>query len=259
MIYIHNLKDLSAKTADIESVPIIRELRKSVVLPISEEKLHDSLREYFMLETDERVMVNALSLIEPTVERIKEIFEQRDPLYEPINLKRAVDMLIEICTPLENNIMYTRDVYAAKNNIIVELGNIFNNISKLKSQEELRLLNQKLNDVFKKVLRNENMELNVNGIVSEPQLERINALNRNIENGFLFHISIEEELSKKTFNIIKQRIPYKELERVERIMENIRNIKDGVEVAYRNNMRMVNLALLLYSYIKFLTSKWIEI
>jgi hypothetical protein len=76
-----------------------------------------------------------------------------------------------------------------------------------------------------------------------------------MENGFLFHLLLEEEINKIKFNIIKNRIPKEELERIEKIKQKVSDIKKGVDRAYENNMRMVQLAVILYSYIKMIMSR----
>jgi hypothetical protein len=119
----------------------------------------------------------------------------------------------------------------------------------------MELYNNKLNIIFQKILRNKEMYFNFEGIINEANTEHLNALSTSMENGFLFHLLLEEEINKIKFNIIKNRIPKEELERIEKIKQKVSDIKKGVDRAYENNMRMVQLAVILYSYIKMIMSR----
>ena len=57
---------------------------------------------------------------------------------------------------------------------------------------------------------------------------------------------------KLVWETIKKRIPSADLQRGEKIGNMISDIKDGVDRAYENNMRMINLALIIYSYVKMM-------
>lgn len=123
---------------------------------------------------------------------------------------------------------------------------------KSRRHEDLIALDQKLSVIFEKILRNNDLYFNSNNIINEAQIEHMNSISKSMVNGFLFHFTLEEELRKANFESIKHRIPPTELLRIENLTQKILEIKKGVERAYENNMRMVNLAVILYSYIKMM-------
>jgi NADH dehydrogenase/NADH:ubiquinone oxidoreductase subunit G len=254
MIYIHRLTDLNPKSVDIESTLIIRELKRKNPKLI-EEEFHKDFDTLFISDSDSQAISNALSLINPTIEDINLIFEKNDPLYEPINLKRAIDILKETPDPLFKTLNYAEDMKKWKEQFVREITQILNIIPTLKKKEDMELYNNKLNIIFQKILRNKEMYFNFEGIINEANTEHLNALSTSMENGFLFHLLLEEEINKIKFNIIKNRIPKEELERIEKIKQKVSDIKKGVDRAYENNMRMVQLAVILYSYIKMIMSR----
>jgi hypothetical protein len=65
---------------------------------------------------------------------------------------------------------------------------------------------------------------------------------------------LEEELKKLDFEWVKGRIQKEHLEENEALLKNVTLIKKGIDAAYDMNMRMVNLAVILYSYVKWLNS-----
>ncbi len=252
MVYIHTLRDLTIKTAEIDSIELIRELKRTTVLPFSEENMNNSLMTYFISDRDKELMKNALSLIAPTITQIQDIAKRKDPLYEAINLVRALEMLNELIEPISGNIMYAEDTNAGKGSMIRELVYVFNGLPRARTREEKIVINDKLNEVFKKILRKEDFGFNEAGVIGEGELKKIRTLNESMTNGYFFHVTLEEEIKKQNFANIKDRIPANELNEYYAIAKNIEDIRNGIERAYENNMRMVNLALLLYSHIKML-------
>ena len=91
-------------------------------------------------------------------------------------------------------------------------------------------------------------------IVNERQVEEFKALHESMLKGYLFHYSLEEELRKASFTDIRSRIPADRLKEVEEIHKEILEIQKGINIAYAANMRMVNLALVMYAYVKWLNS-----
>lgn len=254
MLYIHRLGDLNPKSADIESTLIIRELKKNNPRLV-EEQFQSDFSTFFISDSDSNAISNALNLITPTIEEINKIFEKNDSLYEPINLKRAIDILKETPDPLFNNLNYAEDIKKWKDQFIKEITQILNVMPSLKKKEDMELYNNRLNIIFQKILRNKEFLFNFDGIINEANTEHLNALSTSMENGFLFHILLEEEINKIKFSIIKNRIPKEELERAEKIKQKILEIKKGVDRAYDNNMRMIHMAVILYSYIKMISGR----
>ncbi|MBI2125689.1 hypothetical protein HYU08_03995 [Candidatus Woesearchaeota archaeon] len=92
-------------------------------------------------------------------------------------------------------------------------------------------------------------------MVHEGPVAQVNGLVESMQKGFFFHVSLEEEYKKVDFNTIKRRVPAEELQRVEAIEQNILKIKRAADTAYNANMRMINLSVILYSYVKWLSNR----
>jgi hypothetical protein len=255
MVYIHTLRDLTVKTAEIDSIELIRELKRTTVLPFSEENLGASLSQFFISGRDKELMKSALSLIQPVIDEVQELAKKNDPEYEAINLVRAVDMLTDLKSPLAGTIEFSESVEASKGAMFRDIVYSFNTLPKARAKDERMLVNSKLNEVFGKILRNSDFKFNEQGVVGEGELKKARALNESMSNGYFFHVTLEEEIKKKNFAAIKERIPADKLRQYEEIAKKIGDIKNGVERAHEHNMKMVNLALLLYSHVKMLRPK----
>ena len=255
MIYIHSLKDLNPKNADIESVQIIREIKKKKAIPLPESEFKRVFYDYFLSDGDKKIIKNAIGLITSLLNEIEEILKSHNNLYEPIDLERAIHILREIPTPLLNNLRFAEEIADLKDNILGEFALILNKLPLLRKKEEKMEYNQKLSISFEKILRNKELYFNSEGIISEAELEHITSLGSSMVKGFFFHITLEEEIRKEKFSIISKRIPAQELAKVQKITQKILEIEKGVGKAYDNNLRMVNLAVMLYSYIKWAREK----
>jgi len=91
-------------------------------------------------------------------------------------------------------------------------------------------------------------------MINEGKFARINDLNKSLNEGFFFHFTVKEHLDKVKYNEIKARIPDSELNKVNDIAKDIIEIKKGVDRAYDYNMKMVQLIVNIYSYLKVLVS-----
>lgn len=252
MLYIHTLKDLTPKTADIESVPIIREVKSRLNKPFSEQEFHESFDKFFPESKDINEIKKASEMIEPAIEKLKELINQNNPAYEAINLYRTVSMLEEVNQPIIENIIYLEEIRSWKDEFIREINLIFKNIKSVNNQEEYIKLNERINYMFRKMLRNDEFVFNSNDIINEGKLARIRDLHESLGNGFFFHITVKEHLDNVDFSIIKTRIKREELEPAEEIAKEIFKIKNGVQTSYDLNMNIVNLSVIIYSYIKAL-------
>ncbi len=259
MIYIHSLNQLNPKTLDIESVPMVRDVKRDFILPLSNEKIKDKFLPFFVFKVDIEAMEKSYSLIQPTMSEVRNLLGKNDSDYEAINLSRALKMLDEISNPLHSNIHFGREVMGWQDNFVDEAVNILNKLPGLRSREEKIEFNNKLNILFSKLLRNREMAFRHDEIIHEAHVERINNLKTMLQNGFFFHVKLEEEMNKVPFFIIKKRLPSEKLAHSERILNNALAIKEGVDKAYEINMNMIKWTVLLYSYIKtvksFLVSK----
>ncbi|MBW3017472.1 hypothetical protein KY316_03790, partial [Candidatus Woesearchaeota archaeon] len=204
---------------------------------------------------DKELMANAFSLIKPTLAELREISKKKDPVHEPINIARAIDMLESLYEPLSATIKFSELVENSRTAMIQSLVYSFNTLPKAKAKELQVQVNAKLNEVFTTILRCTDFRFNESGVVGEAELKKARALNESMANGYFFHVSLEEEIKKLKFASIRERIPASQLKQYDDIAVKINSIKTGIERAHEHNMLMVNLAVLLYSYIKMLRPK----
>ena len=253
MLYIHKLTDLNPKSADIESLLIIRDIKKRNKLPLSNKKIAEELVVYFFSRTDIEAMSKALELIPKTVQSTVDL-SKKSRSCEPINLQRTCNALKEIEVPLKKEIEYVNLIFELQNLINNELADFFNTIPGLKNQDEKKMCNEKISAMFSVILRDESyFSFKFDDIINEAHIERVNFLEKGMKEGFFFHVKIDEYLRKDDISKIRVRIPENELKDAEEIAKNIDEIKKGVGRAYEGNMRMINLAVVLYSYIKWLS------
>lgn len=254
MLYIHALNHLTYKTADLESIYLVREIKQKAGFPLSEEKIHDHFSTLFISNTDLNGLSQALELTEPTIQELKTLLAQNSSIYEPVNLQRAIQMLKETSYALKNNLEYASEISSWQDSFSGEITPLLNKIPKIKSNEEKEAYDRQLNKVFQRILRNEKFLFNANDIINEACLNHICGLDEGLGKGFLFHITLEEEIRKSNFEAIKERFPKESLEKAETIRKNVELIKHGIERAYKINQRMIQWAVILYAYVKWLLS-----
>ncbi|MEK6809779.1 MAG: hypothetical protein AABY40_03830 [Nanoarchaeota archaeon] len=255
MLYIHQLTHLSAKMADLESVYLVRDLREKVKLPLKEEVMEEAFCEFFVSSSELQVIEETAALVEPTIESIKSLAQLGSELYEAVSLQRATQALAPITAALESNLSYLQQVQVWQATSSSALAELLNQIPKLRTQEEKLRVNEEVKGLFQFLLRNQGFVFHAPDMVHEGPVAQVNGLLESMQKGFFFHVSLEEEYNKVDFNTIKRRLPTEELQRVEAIEQNILKIKKGVDAAYNANMRMVNLSVILYSYVKWLSNK----
>ncbi len=258
MLYLHNLNHLTPKAADVESVPLIREIKQQVGYPLTELKLRAHLSSFFATEDDLNKMELALLLVEPTLEQVATLAaEKNEELHEPASLVRAKQILDEVPPAMDQNLQFARVINEWQNLFFQETVEIFNALPKLRMQEEKIAYNERLNEIFRMILRNKEFAFNFWDLVHEAHVSHVDGLIESLNKGFIFHFTLEEELQKRSFEQIKHRIPGNRLEEVEKIKRKVMAINNGVQRAYNFNRRMVDLAVYLYSYIKWLSQPMI--
>ncbi len=251
MIYIHTLKDLNLKSAKIESVDIIREIKRNNRLPLSEEKLRKHFSAFFVSKNDLDVMSQALELIPETIKEILELPKTKGD-YEPINFKRACSGLQEIPAPLKSNLDYAKKIFDWQESFISHVTPLLNDIPSVKKQGAAKAYDEKIGSLFEVILRNkDDFIFNFRDIINEAQLTRMNDLAESMDKGFFFHVDLQEYLEKQDFSAIRKRVPRDELEKVDKITKEIKDIQKGVKAAYDHNMKVINLAVVLYAYINW--------
>lgn len=256
MLYIHKLSQLTPKTAEVESVYLIREIKQKTSYPLKEAHVQDYLIDFTISDTDREAMIQGAPLVATTIEALKRILTERDPLYEVVNIQRAIQVLSDVPEALHKNISFAEDIAAWQMTTFVpELIPLFNSIPRLRTQQEKAEADKQLSFLFQRILRNKDFGFHFLDIVNEGHVSNVAGLSDSMVKGFLFHFTLEEELKKQDFNWIRRRIPAEKLGEVELIERNVAAIRKSVERAYEVNMRMVNLGLVLYSYVKWLMNE----
>jgi len=254
MLYIHALHNLTSKTADVESVYLIRDIKDKTPYPLKKEQMTNYFAQFVLKDEEEKTMRNSLALVEPTLAKMRALILEKNDLHESVNLQRTEQILSDVTVSMNKNLDYFNEIFIWQMSFIAEMTIIFNSLPKLKTREEKVAGNDKLNVLFQRVLRNDKFGFNGFDIVNERQVEEFKALHESMLKGYLFHYSLEEELRKASFTDIRSRIPADRLKEVEEIHKEILEIQKGINIAYAANMRMVNLALVMYAYVKWLNS-----
>jgi len=255
MLYIHQLNHLSSKMADLESVYMVRDLREKVKFPLKEEIMEEAFCEFFVSSSELQLIEETAVLVTPTIEMVKSLAQVGSDLYEAVSLQRTIQALQPVTAALESNLAYLQQVQVWQATSSSALTALLNQIPKLQSHEDKLRVNNEIKGLFQFLLRNQGFVFHAPDMVHEGPVAQVNGLLESMQKGSFFHVSLEEEYNKVDFNTIKRRVPAEELQRVEAIEQNILKIKRGVDAAYNANMRMVNLSVILYSYVKWLSNK----
>ncbi len=253
MLYIHKLLDLNRKSAEIESISVIRELKSISSMPITNEFLQAQLSAYFATAEEVEMMETALALIPQSAEELVRLMTRKDSAHEPINVYRSIQALKQLQQPLQNSIGYVQQLQEIESKLSEKMSFVLNAIPYMK-QEQMTAVNTSLSAIFESLLRSKDILFNHQDIVNEAQTGLVNGLLESFAKGYLFHFTLEEELQKSDFALVKLRIAPDKLEEAESIRQNIFLIKRGIDAAYNINMRTVELSVLLYSYIKWASS-----
>ncbi|MBI5390012.1 hypothetical protein HZB02_00810 [Candidatus Woesearchaeota archaeon] len=248
MVYIHRLQDLTQKSADIESVPIVRELRARLKMPLIEDAMLKEFVRFFVEEHELESLQEALDTIPLAIEATKALLEKNDPLYERVNLQRALQMFNEMPSPLQANLALGRDIVNWQGTFATEATEILNAIPHLKTHDEKKAYNDRLNNLFLKLLRNTEMHFRYNDLIHEGQTNTMLSFSESMAKGFYFHVTLEMELKKIDY---RRNTPYDKLPAVDAVTEQVKRIKRGVDYAYAINLRMIDWALHLYAYFKW--------
>lgn len=251
MLYIHKLSDLTPKAAELESIYMVREIRNKRKFPLKPGELDNELAEFLIAPTDIEAMKEAQVSIILIKEFVKRILRENSSLYEAVNLERTLSILDEISLPLQKNQQFAEKMCLWQEVISSEFTGAVNSIPNLQSTAEKQQTNALFQKLFSKILRNEQFSFTFQDIVNEAHTSRIEQLDEGMEKCFLFHISLEEELTKASFEAVKKRIPPEKLQEVNEQHQHIKIIRKGIERAYKSNKRLVNLAVVMYSYIRW--------
>lgn len=249
MLYIHSPKDLNHKTAEIESVQLMREIKTKVRFPVTYEMLDFVSAPFFISDKEWMQMNDSLDAIQPTMMEIQSM--KQEAFHEPVNMKRAVNMLAAIEPNLSNNIAYAVALREARKEMLNETVEILNSFRMSNNQAMLVENNAKLNIIFQNILFSADFNYNTSSIVDEGQVNSIKNLHESMTQGYFFHKTLEEEMKKLDFAIIKHQFPQDALKECDKITERTFNIKKGVDAAYAHNLRMMQFAVILYGCVKY--------
>ena len=153
MLYTHRLDQLNPKGAELESVYLVRDIRQRTSLPLVPHKVQEHFSEFYLKDEDTDAMEQALLLIEPTLEMIKQLQNSKDPLYEEINLVRTLQLLQFQIEPLQNNIAFSREIKNFQVEFAARATAVLNCVNKAKGREEKVAANDELNRLFAQILR----------------------------------------------------------------------------------------------------------
>jgi hypothetical protein len=250
MLYIHKLADLNIKSAEIESVPLVRTLNMNHVFPFTNQNVQGCFSECLASANDISLIDQSIQRLEPTITKITQIMSLQSPIHEPVNLKRAIQSLQSLILPLTNNVDYAIKMLALQEAFFANAAFLLNSIPTLRSNDEKTKVNSEISKYFESVLLNTGFVFNYTGLVHEGHTSLVHDLIGCFGKGYLFHFSLEDELKKATFEEIKQRIPTEMLQENEEIASSIALIEKGVQAAYDMNLRMVQFAVMFYCCIK---------
>jgi hypothetical protein len=120
----------------------------------------------------------------------------------------------------------------------------------MQTLEEKKQFDNTINQFFEKILRNNiGFVFNFYDVVNEAQVARMKDLIESINQGAFFHISLEEHIKRLDIKEIKCRIPPHEVDKVDEVARKVNVIKKGVEIAYQNNMKVVEMSILILAYV----------
>ena len=255
MLYIHKLSDLNPKSAEIESIPYVRGMNLGGAFPFKQQKVVELFAEAAISDGDAALIERSLHLLDPTLARLNGLLARNDPVHEPVDLKRTIQCLQSLALPLANNLQYSREAIALQQEFMAGAAGMLNSIPTLRTAEEKSRVNAEISAYFEKVLRSKGFSFSHQDLVHEAQTRIVHDMAESFRNGYLFHFTLEDELRKAAFADIRSRIPAERLKEAEEIGTNISIIKEGVDVAYSLNMRMILWAVIFYACIKFATSR----
>ncbi len=255
MLQIHQLRQLTPKAAELESIYIVRRLREKGSLPLTEQHMQEETAEFVISPTDLEAMEQAQSLLEPTIKTLQGLLQERNPFHEPANLQRAVQILKEASQPLQQNAAFLRQQMEFLSTAAPFMASILNSLATARTAGEKQVINENLNNLFSRLLRSSNFTFRHDDLVHEAQLSHVVGLKESMEKGFLFHVSLEEELKKLPYAVIQRRLPQEKIVEAAWLAENISVISKGVEKGYDANMRLINIALIWYAHVKWIVSR----
>ena len=254
MLYVHKLSDLNPSTANIECIEFIRELRRTLSLPVSADRLVSYLSASNVVEDDLKVMETGLSSVEPAVAKLSSLLSYNDGVYEPVNIYRAMQTLSQVPSSLKVNIDFGREIVGFQSELAPAVASLLNAVPSLRTLDDKSRADAFLSALFARVLRNSEFSFRFSDVIHEGQLTLVSGLLDSLSKGFLFHFTLEDEIKKLNFEQVKPGIPSSHLSDADEARSLISAVNEGVVRAYSVNMRMVTLAVMLFSAMKWALS-----
>jgi len=243
------------RSAETESVYLLREIKQKFTLPLASSAFQEYLSEANVSETDITMMDAALELIPITLHKLTIIYESKNQHLEMINVERSANILKAATKDIQKNREYAQALKESLPPNLSKMMDILNAVPKARSQEDKVALNNEISSVFEFILRNQQFFFNCTDIVEEGTLSSIKGLHESMSHGYLYHLGIEEELKKIDPQDIRVKVPVEISEAVTAVKGNVAFIKEAVERAYNINKRMVDLAVYLYTFVKLANGK----
>ena len=157
-----------------------------------------------------------------------------------MNLQRVLSLLNELSSPFQSSEHHLSTLLPAQEEFVGDIAFLLQSIPQLRTMEEKTAANEAINQSFMVLLRADDMVFNADGIVGEGQLHIARSLREILSRpSFFFHVTLEEELKKLDFSIISLYLA---------------SISSGVERAYACNLRLVEWAVVFYTFIKMVHS-----
>ncbi len=250
MLYTHKLGDLGRRTVENESIDIVREIKQKLRYPFNEQAMKEYFERFRILDSDLAVIEKGIPLCEPTAQMVEGALALNDETFESINLQRTVVSMRSVPTPLVANLAYSWELAQGHDDFVKEFTAILNVLPRLRTQEDKMAANTRVNELFAKLLRHSDFSFRSNDIIHEGQVTMLQGLLESIGRGYFFHYTLEEELKKIDFSELKRRIPHHHLTTNDTITRNIMTVQNSVDKAYVLNFRVVELATVMYAFIK---------
>ncbi len=250
MLYTHKLGDLGRRTVENESIDVVRDIKQKLRYPFNEQAMLDYFARFRIHDAELDLIERGIPLSEPTAQMVEAVLALNDETFEPINLQRTVVSMRSIPTPLVANLAYSWEMAQWHDELVKEFTQILNVLPRLRTQEDKMAANSRVNALFEKLLRNSDFSFRFGDIVHEGQVTMLQGLLESISRGYFFHYTLEEELKKIDFSELKRRLPAHHVSSAQAITHNIEQVQNSVDKAYMLNFRMIELATVMYAFIK---------
>jgi hypothetical protein len=251
MIYIHSYKDFTQKNVEIESVPLLREIRSNFTLPIREEDLA-FLSEAFPTREEISSLDTLDQKIQHTLAILAHAHADTRELYEPLNLERTAIVLSSIQGALSASKHYFSELFVHSQETVHIFTDSLMRLRQVVTTEEKNAVNSALSNCFHQLLRTDGLQFFAQDILNDTHTGGIKGIVEALNGGFLIRVLVEEHVAKSSWQRIRERVPQDILAVHDQITQNCQEIQLIVDAYYDRVMRVLYLAVCLYTFIKWL-------